>query len=153
MVFLKIVHWWISILLVTFTFTKGYNKMNATQKQEVQTFIANYAAALNAASTELISDYYASGGLFMPDGYPTFNNGEQFKRNIISFFRKKSILIDYVITDISIDGTIALVNALAATRSTDLTTKIETTKTTRDFFVLKLEGKEWKILRYLFNNF
>jgi len=127
--------------------------MNSTQKQEVQTFIANYAVALNAASTELISDYYASSGVFMPDGYPTFNNGEQFKRNIISFFRKKSILIEYVITDISIDGTIALVNALAAIRSTDLTSKIETTKTTRDFFVLQLEGKEWKILRYLFNNF
>lgn len=126
--------------------------MNATQQNEVQTFIDNYAEVLNSASIDLISGCYTSNGRFMPDGYPTFNNGEQFKRNIRSFFTKKNIIIDFKITDITIEGDLALVNSTAITRSTNLNTQIETTKKTRDFFVLQQVDGEWKILQYIFNN-
>lgn len=126
--------------------------MSNIQQQEVQTFIANYAEVLNSGNSELILHFFAERGLFMPDGYPTFTAGEKFMKSSTSFFRKNTILINYEINDISIEGDFALVNSNASTTSTDLTSNKKTTRNSRDFFVLQRESGEWKILRYIFNN-
>jgi ketosteroid isomerase-like protein len=126
--------------------------MNTTQHPEVQAFIYKYAAVLNAGDIQQIAGYFAAKGVFMPNSFPTFNYGEQFKNNTSSFFSKKRINIKFDIIDIQLIDTLALVSAAARTESTDLDSQMVTTTLTRDFFVLQTEGSEWKILRYIFNN-
>ena len=119
-----------------------------THKIEIEQLITQYADAVNTANAPAIAALYAQDGLLMPEGFRSVNgsevNGEYFKR--------ASVTIEYTVSDIVINGDFAFVEARATTKTTDLSTKQDQIKATRDLFVLKKITGNWKIYRYIFNN-
>jgi uncharacterized protein (TIGR02246 family) len=119
-----------------------------THKIEIEQLTMQYADAVNTANAPAIAALYAQDGLLMVEGFRSVIgsevNGEYFKR--------ASITIEYAVRDIVVDGDIAVVEAQATTKTTDLTTRQDQIKATRDLFVLKKTSGTWKIYRYIFNN-
>jgi len=122
------------------------------EKQTVERFITAYAEVLNTANRDLIPTFYAKDSLFMPNKMKTLSGHDLRTTTTGGFFKKVSFHIDYSVNDIAVDDRFAFVQALAIATTTDLLTREQSAKTSRDFFVLRKDDGEWKIYRYMFNN-
>jgi len=119
--------------------------------QAAEQLLAQYAEALNAANTNLLPALYTADGVFMPDGVASLPAGALPGKGV-SFFAKSRLHISYAVQEVTGSGEYAFVQATARTATTNLATGQETARTSRDFFVLRQEGQDWKIYRYLFNS-
>jgi ketosteroid isomerase-like protein len=122
------------------------------EKHAIEKLIAHYAETLNAAKTDLIPSFYTKDSQFMPDHMKTFSGHDLHDKKNSIFLKKVSFHIDYSINDIVVDGRFAFSQALAKATIIDLATNKQSTKITRDFFVLRKDEVQWKIYRYIFNN-
>ena len=122
-----------------------------SQPHPARQLLAQYAEALNSANLALLPGFYTADGVFMPDGRASLPAGA-LPGTAARFFAHSRLRISYAAAEVTVDGAYAFVHATARTATTDLATGQETTRTSRDFFVLRQEGQEWKIYRYLFNS-
>ena len=122
-----------------------------SQTQDAQLLLAHYAEALNSANTSLLPALYTADGVFMPDGRASLP-ASVLPGKGASFFAKTRFHITYAVEEVTVRGEYAFVQATARAATTDLATGQEATRTSRDFFVLRQEGQDWKIYRYLFNS-
>lgn len=122
-----------------------------TERAAVERLLTQYAQALNAADVSAIPSFYTEDGQFMPEGLPALPAGDLLKGGE-SYFKKVRFHISYSVQDMLADGGYAFVQATAKTTTVDLATGREAGQTSRDFFVLRKERQEWRILRYIFNN-
>ncbi|WP_375435012.1 YybH family protein [uncultured Hymenobacter sp.] len=122
-----------------------------SQTQAAQQLLAQYAEALNAANTSLLPALYTADGVFMADGVASLPAGALPGKGA-RFFATSRLHIRYAVEEVSVGGEYAFVQASARTATTNLATGQEVTRTSRDFFVLRQEGQDWKIYRYLFNS-
>ncbi|MCC9168974.1 YybH family protein [Pontibacter harenae] len=126
--------------------------MNAQdEKLAAESLITNYANALNSADAGAIPAFFTHDGQFMPDGFRSLTTADLAKRSK-SILEKSQFHIKYSLRDIVVDGQFAFIEAMAQTRSNLAATGGESTQVSRDFFVLRKEQENWKILRYIFNN-
>ncbi|WP_324680251.1 nuclear transport factor 2 family protein [Hymenobacter sp. GOD-10R] len=119
--------------------------------QAAEQLLAQYAEALNTAHPLLLPALYTADGVFMPNGVASLPAGVLPGQGE-KFFAKSRLHIRYAVEEVTGNGEYAFVQATARTATTDLTTGQEVTRTSRDFFVLRQEGQDWKIYRYLFNS-
>jgi len=125
---------------------------NIEQTRAIHNTLNDYATALNTAEIESIPTFYATDGMFMPDGYPTISKSANLKRAAENYLIKSAFNIKYVVDNILIDQDLAFVNAQADTLQKDKVTGGVISQSTRDFFILKRSDGSWKIYRYMFNN-
>lgn len=121
------------------------------EKIKAETFISEYAAALNAANGDLMPAFYTADAVFMPDNSRILTKSDLLKMDP-TFLSKSRFRISYTIQDILLKDEYAFVQARAQTTTVDPHTHNEVSKTSRDLFVLRKEQNEWKIFRYMFNN-
>lgn len=119
--------------------------------QAAEQLLLQYAEALNAANATLLPALYTADGVFMPNGLTPLPASALLGKGQ-SFFAKSRFHISYKVTSVAVDGEYAFVQATARTATTDRATGQEVARTSRDFFVLRQEGEDWKIYRYLFNS-
>lgn len=112
--------------------------------------VVKYADAVNAADRKTIASLYSEDGLFMPEGMGSLTRDDLSKKG-----KKKSSNIhfhlSYDINDIVISNQYAFVIAHATTNIVNLKKDTQITRSSRDFLVLRKEGEEWKVFRYIFN--
>jgi len=121
------------------------------QMQAAEQLLARYAEALNAANTTLLPTLYTADGVFMPDGVASLPASALADKGD-SFFIKSHLHIRYAVEEVTSGGEYAFVQATARTATINRATGQEVACTSRDFFVLRQEGQDWKIYRYLFNS-
>lgn len=121
-------------------------------KTLVQYLLTTYSHALNTSNAEGLTAMYAADGVFMPDGAPTLQGRDEIRRGAERFLGQKQINIDFEVTDVTVDGEYAFVQATSrCTIHQQSTGKIGNTEC-KDFFVLKNEHQQWLIFRYMFND-
>jgi ketosteroid isomerase-like protein len=125
--------------------------MNNYEK-EITKLLSDYALSLNSAQVDLIPAFYAEDGLFMPDGIKKISKSDLLEKSTGNFLKQTDFKIEYTTEDIVMKDSYAFVLAAAKTSTKNLVTGDVSKKTSRDFFVLRKEGDEWKIYRYIFNN-
>jgi ketosteroid isomerase-like protein len=121
-------------------------------KTAAEGFIRSYADALNGLNDTPIAQFYSNEGQMMPEGYKTISYSSLQGKENRGYLKKSAFQINYSFVDTAVDGDYAFIHADASVSTTDSISGIRTTKTTRDFFVLRKEVQGWKILRYIFNN-
>ncbi|RYY30261.1 MAG: hypothetical protein EOP41_00990 [Sphingobacteriaceae bacterium] len=120
------------------------------EQQAAEQLLSGYAEVLNAANTALIPSFYTHDGAFMPDGFKTLtkkdldNAGGKYLKNT-------GFKIKYAIISVTITPEYTFIDATAQTTAVSVGKKEEANLSSRDFFVLRKEGSDWKIFRYLFN--
>ena len=119
------------------------------EKQAASQILYGYAEVLNKGETVSISTFYTLDGLFMADGFKTLTKKELDTAGD-KFLKNTNFKINYDIKNITINQEFAFIDAIARTTTTRDGGK-ETSENSRDFFVLRKDGTDWKIYRYLFN--
>ncbi len=122
------------------------------EEQKLTRFLDSFAGALNAADVASIPSFYSEDGKFMPDGVKTISRLDKLAKSAENNLSKIAFQIQFIIEDIQIDGHFAFITAKANTSQREARSELPVNKTTRDFFVLKKHGADWKIYRYIFNN-
>jgi len=119
------------------------------EKLAAEQVLHGYAEVLNKADIALMSSFYAFDGLFMPDGLKTLSK-KDLEAVSGKFLRQRNFKINYDINNVNVRNELAFIDATATTTTIGRGGE-ETSQNSRDFFVLRKDGAEWKIYRYLFN--
>jgi ketosteroid isomerase-like protein len=122
------------------------------EKQAISTFLNNFAQVLNNAETKAIPDFFDRDAIFIPDGMKKIIAGNQLGKTDNGYLKRSDFKINYTIKDITIENQFAFVEAFADTTENRIADLKPVQKRSIDFFVLKNEGENWKIYRYIFNN-
>ncbi len=118
------------------------------EKPAVERVIKEFTDTLNQGRFHQIEALYTEDGVFMPNGSKSIKSeklvGTASKSVIGDMFR---IVIH--IEQVTVDGNYAFVTATAEV----VDGENNTSKKSRDVFTLRKNGEQWKIYRYMFNNF
>lgn len=125
---------------------------NKNDERNIKVLLDNFAAALNTADAESIPMFFTGSGKFMPDSIRTINNPSSLAKNTNKQLSANAFQIQFTLQELEVDGQLALVTATANTSQLEVDSLLATTKITRDFFVFKKIGTDWKIHRYIYNN-
>ncbi|RYE03599.1 MAG: hypothetical protein EOP44_06310 [Sphingobacteriaceae bacterium] len=120
------------------------------EQQAAGQLLSGYAEVLNTANTALIPSFYTHDGAFMPNGYRTLTK-EDLENAAGKYLKNANFKISYAIQSVTIKQEYAFIDATAQTTAVSLNENNEVSQISRDFFVLRKEGSDWKIFRYLFN--
>lgn len=126
--------------------------MNTTNDQAaIKELLFTYRDALNASSVDQVLPLYTTDGVFMPTGFPTAVGTEQVKGAYTGVFSMIQLNIEFFIDEIAVDGDHAF--ARTTSRGTTLihATGENVPEENRELFVLRREGREWRIAQYMFN--
>ena len=114
--------------------------------------LKSFESALNAADSKAIPAFYTEDGQFMPAGFKTVSKPASLLKGVDRYLLGNGFHIEYSVEDLKVDGHFAFITAQASTSRLEPGSELAASKSTRDFFVLKNTGGQWKIYRYLFNN-
>ncbi|MBD1362616.1 nuclear transport factor 2 family protein [Mucilaginibacter sp. ZT4R22] len=119
------------------------------EKLAAEQVLQGYAEVLNKANISLISSFYTFDGLFIPHGYKSLTKKELDVAGG-KLLKAKDFRINFDIENVTIGNEFAFIDATAQTTTIGRGGE-ETREKSRDFFVLRKDGADWKIYRYLFN--
>ncbi|MBS7565470.1 nuclear transport factor 2 family protein [Mucilaginibacter sp. Bleaf8] len=119
------------------------------EKLAAEQVLHAYAEVLNKADIALISSFYAFDGLFMAQGFKTLAKKDLDAAGS-KFLKVGNFKINYAIQNVTVENEFAFIDATARTTITRRGGE-EISDNSRDFFVLRKDGTDWKIYRYLFN--
>lgn len=117
-------------------------------KSAIELVIKEFTDTLSQGRFHQIPLVYTEDGIFMPDGYKSIESrklASTASKSVIGDNFKIAIQIEQV----DVDGNYAFVTATAEVSKGENNAP----KTSRDFFTLRKNGEQWKIYRYMFNNF
>lgn len=127
--------------------------MNYTKEKEaISIFLGNFVQVLNNGNTKAIPDFFDRDAIFIPDGMEKIIAGNQLGKTDNGYLKRSNFKISYIIKDVTIENQFAFVEAFATTTENRIADLKSVQKRSIDFFVLKNEGENWKIFRYVFNN-
>lgn len=122
------------------------------EKESISTFLNNFAQVLNNAETKAIPNFFDRDAIFIPDGMKKIIACNKLGKTDNGYLKRADFKINYTIKDITIENQFAFVEAFADTTENRIADLKPVQKRSIDFFVLKNEGENWKIYRYIFNN-
>lgn len=122
------------------------------ETKAIRDFVNAFSEALSTSNNKIISSYYATDGLFLPNNYPTIAK-DQLDKSKSKFLKNRKFEIHYEINEIVFKDNLVFVQAIANATTSTLANNDSVTVATRDFFTLCKENDEWKIYRYMFNDF
>jgi uncharacterized protein (TIGR02246 family) len=120
-------------------------------KEEIKKLVTTYFEKLKDADAQSIALLYAEDGVMMPPGLPTVSGREQIKKFYAMGLSKKKFNMSTEIAEIIEDTTIAVVRTLSKGTSVVIETNQTINEDSKELFVLKKEGSEWKIARFIVN--
>jgi uncharacterized protein (TIGR02246 family) len=120
-------------------------------QEEIKKLIATYFEKLKVADAESISLLYSEDGVMMPPGFPTVTGREQVKKFYTMALGKKSFNMNTEIAEILEDSNIVVVRTLSKGTSVTIETNQTVNEDSKELFVLKKAGTEWKIARFIVN--
>ncbi len=117
----------------------------------IEKTLNNYFASLNVSDVKTAVGSYTTDGVFMPTNLPTATGTTQLVTAYENVFKAIQLNVTVKIEEIIIKDDIAFARTLS-----NGTTLIHATGETipeenREFFLLRKDGGEWKIARYMFN--
>lgn len=118
------------------------------EKPAIELVIKEFTDTLNQGRFHQIAPLYTEDGIFMPDGYKSIKSkklASTASKSVVGDNFKIAIQIEQV----EVDGNYAFVTASAEVSEGENNAP----KKSRDFFTLRKNGEQWKIYRYMFNNF
>lgn len=118
------------------------------ERPAIELVIGEFTKTLNDGNFNHIRSLYTKDGIFMPNGYKSIQSRKLANRPSTSIISTE-FKIDIQIGQVEVDGKYAFVTATAEVREG----ANEVAKTSRDFFTLRKDADQWKIYRYIFNNF
>ena len=121
------------------------------EKNAIEATLKNYEAVLNASDVDGILALYAEDGVFMPTEAPTAAGKEQVRAAYEHVFGAIKLDIVFTIDEIVQSGDFAFARTLSRGEVTVLAEGVTLPEENRELFVLKKEGGDWKIARYMFN--
>lgn len=122
------------------------------EKEAIGILLGNFAQVLNNRETAAIAGFFDQDAVFIPDGMKKIIAGNQLGKTSSGYLKRADFKIGYSIKDITIEDQFAFVEAAATTTENRISDLKPVPKKSIDFFVLKKNGENWKIYRYIFNN-
>ena len=120
-------------------------------KEDIKNLITTYFKKLNDADAESISSLYSEDGIIMPPGLPTVSGREQVKKFYGMALGKKKFNMVTEVAEIIEDTNLTVVRTLSKGTSVTIETNQTNKEDSKELFVLKREGSEWKIARFMVN--
>ncbi len=121
------------------------------EKNAIEATLKNYEAVLNASDVDGVLALYAEDGVFMPTEAPTAAGKEQVRAAYEHVFGIIKLDIAFSVDEIVQSGDFAFARTVSRGEVTVLAEGITLPEENRELFVLKKEGDDWKIARYMFN--
>ena len=120
-------------------------------KEDIKEVITTYFEKLKHADSESISLLYSEDGVMMPPIFPTVSGREEIKKFYKTALGKKRFNMSSEIVEIIEDTNIAVVRTLSKGTSETIETKQTVNEDSKELFVLKKSGNEWKIATLILN--
>lgn len=120
--------------------------------KHIEQLLKSYFAALNKSDVEGAVASYTKDGVFMPAENPTATGMEQLKTAYRHVFDTIKLNVGLKIEEIVPNGDYAYVITSSDGEITLLDKGTIVPNKSRELFVLKKIGSEWKIARYMFNS-
>ncbi|NQV72829.1 SgcJ/EcaC family oxidoreductase [bacterium] len=125
--------------------------MQNQDKISIEATLRAYGSALNASDAKAAVAAYTSDGVFMPTGGPTATGTEELLGSYTFIFTQIRLDVEFDIHEVVVDGDLAYAVTSSQGQQTILATNSTGPEANRELFVLRREGAEWKIARYMFN--
>ena len=125
--------------------------MQTTDQDAIQATLHAYGDALNATDAEAAVAAYTEDGVFMPTGAPTATGTEELLASYRFIFSQIRLNVAFAIHEITVEGHYAYAVTSSQGTQTVLTSDTTGPEANRELFVLRRNGNEWKIARYMFN--
>lgn len=120
-------------------------------KLAIEKLLNDYSKALIDGDAAAIASLYCNNAEFMPDGFATIRGAQQIQRSAERFFQTQTLKAEFLLKNLVVERDFAFAESIA-TVTTENNQGQSIAIKTRDFFVVRREAEDWKILRYIFNN-
>jgi uncharacterized protein (TIGR02246 family) len=120
-------------------------------REAIEYTLKQYEAALNTSNVDAALALYAEDGVFMPSEAPTSVGFDQVRGAYQHVFETIKLDISFSIDEIELDGGYAFARTVSRGKVTILSEGVTLPEENRELFILKKEGDDWKIARYMFN--
>ncbi len=121
------------------------------ETKQIEQLLKSYFAALNKSDADTAVASYAKDGVFMPTEGPTATGLEQLKAAYRHVFDTIKLNVGLKIEEVVPSGEYAYAITSSNGEITLLDKGTTVPNRSRELFVLKKVGGEWKIARYMFN--
>jgi len=122
----------------------------SSDREQLESFIANYQIALNASDTSAVLRLYRNDSIFMPQNAPAQIGKSVITKAYQAVFSRIKLNVTFTIHEIEILGDTAWVRTTSAGETKILSNNMMVNEGNNELFILKKENNHWKIHRYLF---
>ncbi len=126
-------------------------EMETQNKAAIEKTLHTYFGALNASDVKTAVGSYTADGVFMPTKFPTATGTAQLVLAYENVFKAIQLNVTVKIEELIIKDDIAFARTLSNGTTLIHATGETTPEENREFFLLRKDGDEWKIARYMFN--
>ena len=125
----------------------------AANNDEITAPVRAYFQALNASNKDGVMAQYASNPVFMQQGAPAFVGRDAINQAYDFIFTILDLDVELEILEVEqINETTALVRTHSQGEIYIKPENLILKEGNNELFIVKLEGKSWKIYRYIFSN-
>lgn len=125
--------------------------MDTQNKTAIEKTLNTYFGSLNASDVNAAVGSYTADGVFMPSKFPTATGTAALFTAYENVFNAIRLSVTVKIEEIIIRDDIAFASTLSSGTTHIHATGQKMPEENREFFLLRKEGDEWKIARYMFN--
>ncbi|MGZ3871862.1 MAG: YybH family protein [Mucilaginibacter sp.] len=119
--------------------------------EQIKKLVTTYFEKLKAADAGSIAMLYSEDGVMMPPIFPTISGRGEVKKFYTMALGKKKFNMNSEIVEIIEDTNIAMVRTLSKGTSVTIETNETVNEDSKELFILRKEGTEWKIARLIVN--
>lgn len=119
--------------------------------EQIKKLVTTYFEKLKAADAESISMLYSEDGVMMPPIFTTVSGREEIKSFLKFALGKKRFNMNSEIVEIIEEPNIAVVRTLSKGTSVTIETNETINEDSKELFILRKEGTDWKIARFIIN--
>jgi ketosteroid isomerase-like protein len=131
--------------------TQKLTEMDTQKKAAIEKTLKTYFGSLNASDVNTAVGSYTNDGVFMPAKFPTATGTAQLFTAYENVFKAIQLNVTLKIEEVIIRDDIAFASTLSNGTTLIHATGEKIPEENREFFLLRNEGGEWKIARYMFN--
>lgn len=131
--------------------TQKSTEMDTQNKAAIEKTLNIYFNSLNASDVKTAVGSYTADGVFMPSKFPTATGTAQLVTAYENVFKAIQLNVTVKIEEIIIRDNIAFARTLSNGTTLIHATGEKVPEENREFFLLRNDGGEWKIARYMFN--
>ena len=119
--------------------------------EQIKNVVTTYYEKLYAADAVSIAKLYAEDGVMMPPIFPTVSGRVEVEKFYTMALGKKKFNMNSEIVEVIEEPNIAVVRTLSKGTSVTIETNETVNENSKELFVLRKEGAEWKIARFIVN--